>query len=523
MHKLKENGWFLHGSQKKNDCGALSFLPPQVLSRIMGFFYRIFLSRIIGAEGLGLYQMIFPVLALALSVTSAGLSTAISHQVSRKNALGDKRGIWNIFFAGAAFSLLFSFLAAGVLRSYAGVLAEVFLKDVRCEELLKYLALAIPFASLHAIVTGCFIGRKKTGLPALSQLFEQLVRILSSLLIWQIFQEKGFAPTPLIAVGGMLASEILTSLLTLLLLLFQTPVFAPPSLSIMRKSLEKLTEIALPISGSRFFLGFSEYGGGADSPAASFLRLQSFSEAYSHYGILTGMALPLVLFPSAVTGAVSMLLIPEISEADTLNDRQAILRTARSTVAGCLYLGIFCTGGFFFSLRKGAGLFLFQSEEAGSYIRILGWICPFLYLGTTLSSILNSLGKRPLSFFQNLPGILIRILFVWFGIPRFGILGCLLGVLFFAAYRGIVGLRTVFEAVPEMEFDLKDLLMPLLFLGWSLCLITVGDGIMSTFFPALLSGIEQSPVLLFLRGGLFTAAYSFFTLYFFQTHAQGRS
>ena len=210
----------------------------------MGFFYRIFLSRIIGAEGLGLYQMIFPILALALSVTSAGLSTAISHHVSRKNALGDKRGIWNIFFAGAAFSLLLSFLAAGLLRSYAGVLAEVFLNDVRCEELLKYLALAIPFASLHAIVTGCFIGRKKTGLPALSQLFEQLVRILSSLLIWQIFQEKGFAPTPLIAVGGMLASEILTSLLTLLLLLFQTPVFAPPSLSIMRKSLEKLTEIA---------------------------------------------------------------------------------------------------------------------------------------------------------------------------------------------------------------------------------------------------------------------------------------
>ena len=204
--------------------GAFLLTAAGFLSRIMGFFYRIFLSRIIGAEGLGLYQMIFPILALALSVTSAGLSTAISHQVSRKNALGDKRGIWNIFFAGAAFSLLLSFLAAGLLRSYAGVLAEVFLKDVRCEELLKYLALAIPFASLHAIVTGCFIGRKKTGLPALSQLFEQLIRILSSLLIWQIFQEKGFAPTPLIAVGGMLASEILTSLLTLLLLLFQRSV-----------------------------------------------------------------------------------------------------------------------------------------------------------------------------------------------------------------------------------------------------------------------------------------------------------
>lgn len=172
------------------------------------------------------------------------------------------------------------------------------------------------------------------------------------------------------------------------------------------------------------------------------LRLRFFgyslSEAYSHYGILTGMALPLVLFPSAVTGAVSMLLIPEISEADTLNDRQAILRTARSTVAGCLYLGIFCTGGFFL-FGKELGLFLFQSEEAGSYIRILGWICPFLYLGTTLSSILNSLGKNDRCLFSESPGhpdpdslCLVRYSTVWNP-------GVFAGSSLFTAYRGIVG------------------------------------------------------------------------------------
>lgn len=210
------------------------------------------------------------------------------------------------------------------------------------------------------------------------------------------------------------------------------------------------------------------------------LRLRFFgyslSEAYSHYGILTGMALPLVLFPSAVTGAVSMLLIPEISEADTLNDRQAILRTARSTVAGCLYLGIFCTGGFFlFGKELGLSFFRVRRPEAISGFWVGSVL--FIYLGTTLSSILNSLGKTTAVFFQNLLGILIRILFVWFGIPRFGILGCLLGVLFSQLTVALLALRTVFEAVPEMEFDLKDLLMPLLFLGWSLCLITVGDGL----------------------------------------------
>ena len=144
--------------------GAFLLTAAGFLSRIMGFFYRIFLSRIIGAEGLGLYQMIFPILALALSVTSAGLSTAISHQVSRKNALGDKRGIWNIFFAGAAFSLLLSFLAAGLLRSYAGVLAEVFLKDVRCEELLK--SFRLPSRYRHGLFHRQKKDRSSGSLPA---------------------------------------------------------------------------------------------------------------------------------------------------------------------------------------------------------------------------------------------------------------------------------------------------------------------------------------------------------------------
>ena len=186
--------------------GAFLLTAAGFLSRIMGFFYRIFLSRSIGADGLGLYQMIFPVFALALSFTSAGLNTAVSHQVSRKNALGDKKGVWEVFFTGAVLSLLLSGFAAGSLWRCAGVLAETFLKDVRCEELLKYLALSLPFASLHSIVTGCFIGRKKAGLPALSQLFEQAVRILSSLLLWQIFLKKELSPSPLIAVGGILAS-----------------------------------------------------------------------------------------------------------------------------------------------------------------------------------------------------------------------------------------------------------------------------------------------------------------------------
>lgn len=93
-----------------------------------------------------------------------------------------------------------------------------------------------------------------------------------------------------------------------------------------------------------------------------------------------------------------------------------------------LYLGIFCIG-VFTVFGDVLGLQIFKSQDAGSFIQILAWLCPFLYLATSSGSILNGLGKTKLTFFHHLVSLLIRIAFVWFGIPEFGIRACLWGML----------------------------------------------------------------------------------------------
>lgn len=93
-----------------------------------------------------------------------------------------------------------------------------------------------------------------------------------------------------------------------------------------------------------------------------------------------------------------------------------------------LYLGIFCIG-IFTVFGEALGLQIFKSQDAGSFIQILAWLCPFLYLATSSGSILNGLGKTKLTFFHHLISLLVRIAFVWFGIPEFGIRACLWGML----------------------------------------------------------------------------------------------
>ena len=152
------------------------------------------------------------------------------------------------------------------------------------------------------------------------------------------------------------------------------------------------------------------------------------SEALSRYGILNGMALPFVYFASAITNALAVLLLPTISEQDSSNDRRRIASTVERSVSVTLLLGIFCNFLFlFFGIPLGNTIF--HNESAGTYIRILSCLCPFLYLTTTLSSILNGLGKTMTTFATSLTGSVLRIGLLCCFVPKNGMTGCFIALL----------------------------------------------------------------------------------------------
>lgn len=142
----------------------------------------------------------------------------------------------------------------------------------------------------------------------------------------------------------------------------------------------------------------------------------SASDALSCYGILSGMVLPLLLFPTAVTGSFGMLLLPLISEAQTLRHESRIVSVSRISFFGSLLLGLFFSS-FFFLSGDVVGQLLFDSEEAGRCIRSLALLCPLLYSSTTLTGILHGLGKTAALSVQSTAGFLLRLLFVLFAVP----------------------------------------------------------------------------------------------------------
>ena len=402
--------------------GTLLLTASGMFSRIMGFFYKIFLSRTIGAEGLGIYQLIFPVMALCFSLTSAGIQTAISKCVAEEISHNAPARARLYLYLGLIFSVLISVLLGIILWNYAGVIAQKFLGDLRCAPLLQILAFCYVPCSIHSCINGYYYGLKKSLIPSLSQLAEQSARVGGVYLLYLILQSKGQVITVTAAAYGILFGELSGMLVSLSA---TGPGYWEGNPVICTKS---LFQMAFPITVNRLFLTF--FSGVENLLIPRQLKFFGYTqkEALSVYGILTGMALSVILFPTVLTNSVSVLLLPTISQAKADKNIPQIRRAIQTTTECCLALGFLCTIALLLS-GSFIGNFVFQNTLSGTFIVTLSWICPFLYLGSTLNSIFHGLGKPVITLCLNLAACGIRILFIFFLIPSIGIRGYLIGLL----------------------------------------------------------------------------------------------
>ena len=402
-----------------------------LLSRVIGFFYRIFLSHTIGAEGIGLFQLAVPLQNLLLAITTAGIQTALSRLIAAHFATGEDKKARDFFCLGTILAFFLSCTASFLLFIRADFFAVQILKEARTKDLIRILAFSLPFATLHACVNSYYFARKKTGFPSGMQFFEQLVRVASSYLLYLICISGNISVTAAIAAGGTLISELAVSVLSLLVLSFHFHIRNYRFLSV-ENSFSALCEIcrtAFPVTLNRLLLSVLAGIEVILIPQQLHRYGLSSTEALSIYGIFTGLALPCILFPATITNSASAMLMPSVAEMQALGYQKRIRYIARQTLRASLILGCMCTF-IFYCTGSFMGTFLFHSPTAGTYIQTLAFICPFLYLNTTLTSILHGLGQTGRSLIHSALGILVRILFVVFAIPLSGIRGYLYGILF---------------------------------------------------------------------------------------------
>lgn len=413
--------------------GTLILTVSSIVIKVIGSLNWIILSRVLGGEGIGLYQMGFPIYLMAITLSSAGIPVAISiitaEKLAQKDFLGAKR-VFNVslrllFVTGLVFASALFFGAHWLIDNH-------WIRDSRAYYSIIALAPAVFFVTFLASFRGYLQGWQIMTPTAASEIVEQLMRVVTMIVFANMFMPHGLA----YAAGGASMGAGVGAFCALLVLMWfygrlkqklkadlqqQNPLATRES---ARAIISRLLRLALPVSMSSLML-----------PVVANLdllivpqRLEAagfhISQATEFFGYLTGMAVPLINLATIFTAAMTISLVPAISESRALNDVFGIRAKTRTAFRVALIITCPCFVGMYFLAEKIAAL-IYNAPGAADAIQTMSVGILLLGLHQISTGILQGLGRTSIPVINMILAAAVKVFLSWTltAIPTLGIKG----------------------------------------------------------------------------------------------------
>ena len=342
---------------------------------------------------------------------------------------------------------------------------------------LKILSVGIPFMAMKGAIHGYFLGLERSEVHGISDFLEQITKIGGLYIIaTYIIVTRPF--TASFAVLGIVLGEFIAFLYSFIMLVmelrhqslsndkmhFNTMGSKAPSTRPIRhdKIISIFLKNSIPLTTNRFVLTALQSAEAILIPTFLLKYYDNSAISLTTYGVFTGMAFPFIMFPSTITNSLSTMLLPAVSNANSELKTNYISRLVERSVRFCLLIGIF-SGLTFYIFGNTIGALFFNNKEAGIFLYQLSFLCPLIYLATTLASVLNGLGLATHNLMLTVLSTGIRLSFIIFVIPKIGITGYVIGLFVSYLFLTLASLKKMQDIILiELRF-IRDLLSPLLF------------------------------------------------------------
>ena len=469
--------------------GTMILTISSIIVKVIGSLNWIILSRVLGGEGIGLYQMGFPIYLMAITVSSAGVPVAISIITSEKLANKDYRGAKRVFNVSLRLLLVSGLIFSSALLFGADFLInQHIIRDARAYYSIIALAPAVFFVTFLASFRGYLQGWQIMTPTATSEVVEQLVRVITMLVFADLFMPYGLA----YAAGGASMGAGAGAFCALLVLMWfyrclkrrlHEEIEAQDD-SIPEESaghiIKRLLKLALPVSLTSLMLPI---GANLDLLIVP-QRLEAAGFDVRHatelFGYLTGMAVPLVNLATIFTAAMTISLVPSISESKALKRFDAIRDKIRLAFRVAMIITFPCFMGLFFLAEKVATL-IYNAPGAAGAIQTMSVGILFLGMHQISTGILQGLGKTAIPVINMILACLVKVVMSWWltAIPFLGIKGASMATVADFAVAAIINMGFIYKYT-GFTFSLGSLLKPLL-----------ASGVMGAVIYLVLSITEQ--------------------------------
>ncbi len=429
--------------------GALILTAAGFGVRFIGAGFRILLAAIIGDEGIGLYQMAYPVYSTLLAISTAGIPIAISKLVSQYITKEDYRGAYRVFITALNILSISGLIISALMLVGARFIAENIARDPRAFYPIVAIAPAVFFVTIMSAFRGFFQGQQRMMPTAISQLFEQLFRVGAALALVILLIPKRLEW----AAGGAAFGAAAGAVASLLVLMY---IYSRDRREFIyrmdhQKNYESkgtmttvydILALSIPITLSHLVMPIKNLIDMSIVP----MRLEhiGFDETrrMSLYGQLTGMAAPLIHIPQIISVALAVSLVPAISQALALKDNVLIRARTSLALRLSILLGFPSAIGLFI-LAEPITILLYRNSEAGRPLAVMAFAIIFISLFQTSSAVLQGLGKTQVPLINLTIGAVIKVALNWvlIGIPVLNILGAALASVISFAVASALNLK----------------------------------------------------------------------------------
>lgn len=428
--------------------------------RTVAMFFGAFVSRTVGAEGTGLYTLVMTVYSFAVTFATSGISLTVTRLVASAVGEGRKEGVKGVMKGAVLYSLFFGSLATLGLFLGAELLGERVLSDSRTVGSLKILSFSLIPAALSAAFSGYFVGVKRVSFNATASVLCQALKIaLTVVLVIRLLPHGTVS-----AVAGLCLGITLTEIVGFGLI-FLEYLYDSRKNGMKAKGcsadISSVSKMALPLAFSAYVRSFLLNIEHILIPKKLRERGESTSEAYAHYGILHGMALPVIMYPMSPLSSFSGLLVPEFAEDMAAGRRERMNRVASGALNATLAYAT-VSSVFIFTFAEELGYAIYKSYDAGYYISVLALAVPIMYLDHVTDSMLKGIGEQVFSMWVNISDSLLSVVLVWFLIPKLGIMGYAVVIIVMELYNFSLSFARLRRKI-SFSIAFKDgLVLPLL-------------------------------------------------------------
>ncbi len=411
---------------------ALILTVSSLILRFAGIIFKVWLASLIGSEGIGLYQLIFSVYILAATFATSGISTAVTRLVAEEAAIGSEGSGKLILKRSIEITLIIAVISMAIVFFGANPIAKHLLGDIRAAEALKVLPFSLPFMGISSCLRGYFIAKRKAEPGAVAQIVEQAVRILAVVVLVKTFIGKGLSICCAAVMFGDCVSEAIGLLVLYLSYLANERKKANLNNEKGRPkgTVKRIMHIALPITSGRYLNTALRTAENILVPKNLAKFPATGSAALSQFGMIKGMALPILFFPSAILNAVSTLLIPEMSEA-AARKHMGVVRSTTSKILKMTAVTAFIFSAIFFVGAEQIGNLIYKEAAVGFLIKTLAPIVPLMYLDSISDGILKGLDQQGFTFKNSAFDSTLRIILILLVLPKAGLNG-FLGIMYFS-------------------------------------------------------------------------------------------